>query len=106
MTRADDIMAELNSRGLAIAIERRAEALEKRRAEERLDAYEFITHDEQEHDCIFDEPCSRWYDPLPLGETMPDRTFYEGTGIGALYGYPADPGLIASTAGWNIGRPA
>lgn len=62
-------------------------------------------------DGIADGPCpygnewNREYTPYPYPEARPeDISFYEGTGIGALYGAQNSDHHLWQTAGWNIVR--
>lgn len=92
---------------------RRMRALEvdKRRAEERADAYRFLLTGEALDDAPFAsfidrgrgefaEACSLVYD---IGETVPplDEQMYVGTGIGLLYGLGGEAHAW-QLAGWNV----
>lgn len=47
------------------------------------------------------------YDPRPYPEAEPDdRSLYEGTGIGALYGFPDCERFLPDLGDWTIGRGA
>lgn len=45
------------------------------------------------------------YDPRPYPEAEPtDQALYEGTGIGALYGFPGSEHYLAELGDWTLGR--
>ena len=76
-----------------------------RRNEERDCALDFLRRGDtvgvHAKRCVFgaSDPCSREYDPRPVPEATPDdRRMYEGTGIGALYGWSAG----YAHEGWNL----
>jgi hypothetical protein len=54
--------------------------------------------------CMFGESdaCSRTYNPWPYVEAEPDPRMYEGTGIGALYGFDNSDQHAWQLAGWNL----
>lgn len=88
-----------------------AARLARRRDDERNDALHFLYHGHDAHAgvCLFrregGEPCSRDYDPMPHFEAaLTEPRFYDGSGIGALYGLPGSERLCASLAGWNVRR--
>lgn len=90
----------MDDRAPAIAIAKRAAVLVKARRAEKGDRYDFLTR--ADHVCSLDPPCSREYDPRPPGEVPPEQELYEGTGIGALYGYPRTRPFLPDLAGWNL----
>lgn len=55
--------------------------------------------------CVHDTPCGRDYQPMPYPEAEPSGDFYEGTGIGLLYGLAGPAELAADLAGWNLTGP-
>lgn len=90
-----------------------AARLLRRRAAERADARDYLVHgDEAGHRnvCIHalagDAPCARDYDPLPAplySEARPTPShWYDGTGVGALYGLPNTERHLWQLAGWNV----
>jgi hypothetical protein len=87
---------------------KRAARLVGLRAAERACAIDFLRHGDERgihaKRCVFGEAdaCSRDYDPYPTAEATPDPRMYEGTAIGALYGF----GTTAAwqLAGWNVRR--
>lgn len=94
-------------RALPEVILKNAERVLKRRHAERTDAWDFKVRPEtHEERCMFvgsgEEPCSRDYDPLPDDESIPDRDLYDGTGIGAVYGFPNSAQHAWQLAGWNV----
>jgi hypothetical protein len=102
---------ELVSRAPADDVARRATATAKRRNAEANDALDFLflgdEHGRHAKRCVHAlsgrEPCSRTYDPRPHRQAGPDEPrFYEGTGVGALYGLPNTECHLWQLAGWNI----
>lgn len=89
-----------------IAKAKHEEELAKRRLQDHHCAWAFLTGDEELHaeDCLFAArgmpTCSRTYFP----GYEPDRNTYEGTGIGALFGFDDTDHLAAELAGWNVMR--
>lgn len=82
--------------------------LARRRGEEHADALDFLVFGDEagrhaEH-CVHAEKCSRTYDPLPVPEAEPvDLRLYEGTAVGALYGFgPLTSYHAAQLAGWTL----
>jgi len=88
----------------------RAEAVAKRRRDEALCVWDFLTWGDtgkEPHAAFCIRPaglvCSRDYHPGPMPE---DEKLYEGTGIGSLFGLNGterDPHAW-QLAGWNITR--
>lgn len=93
-------------------LEARAQRLVRaanRRADESACARDFLRWGDErgEHAkrCVFGtgDSCRREYDPRPVPEATPhDRRMYDGTGIGALYGWGTQG--LWQTAGWNLTR--
>lgn len=90
----------------AEARHRRALAAERRRRDEALCAWDFLTWGDTRGahaDFCIHPPllpaCSRVYDPGPRPE---DESLYEGTGIGALYGLAGSEHHAWQLAGWTL----
>ena len=78
-----------------------AEYRRKQRNAELDCAFRFLTEGEpHEESCTWakrgEGPCSRTYNP---GEE-PEQSLYEGTGIGALFGWTES--RVYELAGWNV----
>ncbi len=87
---------------------KRAEQAAKRRADMALCARDFLTWGDARGKhadfCMFGESdaCSRTYNPWPYVEAEPDPRMYEGTGIGAIYGFDGSDKFAWQLAGWNL----
>lgn len=83
---------------------RQADAVEKarRREAERNCRRDFLTNPDHGDVCVCTPQCSRNYDPMPYAGADPvPVSWYEGTGVGALYGLGLTPLEVADLAGWN-----
>ena len=86
----------------------RAVRNERRRADEVACAYDFLIRGDElgvhAKRCVFGahDACAREYDPWPDAFATPDSRMYEGTGIGALYGFGTTK--VSTLAGWNVRR--
>lgn len=83
----------------------------KRRGLEKNCAWRFKVQGEPHEDCVFDEPCSRYYDPTPrmpgsklsAEGVLDEPKDYQRSGIGLLYG-DGNKALAYELAGWTVRR--
>jgi hypothetical protein len=94
------------SHAAQIARSQRADAVARRRRDESLCAWDFLTWGDTRgaHANICIRPaglvCSRAYNPGPPPE---DIKLYEGSALGALWGLPGSPPVLDSSwPGWNL----
>lgn len=83
--------------------------LAARRMSQRDAAWHFLTTGEGDEPAQAKPPWGKiWdrdYNPMPYPEARPvDPMFYEGTGIGHLYGIDLSSQMAWTLAGWNLVR--